>query len=77
MLKYLFENGCPWDDEICSSAAETGHLDVLKYAHENGYPLDETCASAAYEYGPWPHIMEYLRENDCPGMEFIEDELDD
>ena len=68
VLKYLFENGCPWDDEICSSAAETGHLDVLKYAHENGYPLDETCASAAYEYGPWPHIMEYLRENDCPGM---------
>ena len=50
---------------------------MLKYAHENGYPLDETCASAAYEYGPWPHIMEYLRENDCPGMEFIEDELDD
>ena len=43
-LKYLHENGCPWDKSTCEFAAKSGHLDCLKYAHENGCPWDhETC----------------------------------
>src|SRR5438105_4179141 len=43
-LKYLHENGCPWDSFTCYHAAGNGHLDCLKYAHENGCPWDEgTC----------------------------------
>jgi hypothetical protein len=37
-LKYLHENGCPWDEETCYVAALSGHLECLKYAQENGCP---------------------------------------
>ena len=30
------KNGCPWDEETCSKAAEGGHLTCLEYAHING-----------------------------------------
>ena len=36
LLKFLRENGCPWDRFTCYKAAENGHLECLKYAHENG-----------------------------------------
>ena len=50
VLKYLHENGCPWNEDTCWHAAEGGHLEVLKYAHEKGCPWDEnTCSSAAEE----------------------------
>ena len=35
-LKYAHENGCPWDGETCSEAAENGHLECLKYATKTG-----------------------------------------
>ena len=38
LLKFLHENGCPWDIRTCSLAANYGHLECLKYAHENGCP---------------------------------------
>ena len=31
----------PKKREVCSSAAESGHLDVLKWVHDNGYKWDE------------------------------------
>ena len=48
LLKYAFNNGCPWDKYTCRIAAKNGHLECLKYAHNNGCPWDEfTCKSAA------------------------------
>ena len=48
MLKYLHENGCPWDEGTCVAAAKGGHLDVLKYAHKNGCPCDlQRCLQVA------------------------------
>ena len=38
LLKFLHENGCPWDDRTCTSAAAGGLLECLKYAHENECP---------------------------------------
>ena len=38
LLKFLHENGCPWDDWTCSQAAYKGHLECLIYAYENGCP---------------------------------------
>ncbi len=38
-LKYLHENGCPWDawTTECASIGKTrGHLECLEYARENG-----------------------------------------
>jgi len=40
VLKYLHENGCPWDEEGCVYASRNGHIEVLKYLHENGCPWD-------------------------------------
>ena len=40
VLKYLHENGCPWDEEACSNAAWNGHLgalDHVKELHEEGF----------------------------------------
>jgi hypothetical protein len=35
-LKYLHENGCPWDERACAAAARCDRLECLKYLHENG-----------------------------------------
>ena len=64
-LKYLHDEGCPWDEVACSSAAEGGHLVCLKYLHDKGYPWDErTClwAAAYCDIG----LLKYAHENGCP-----------
>ena len=48
VLKWLHENGCPWDADTCSRAVRGCHIDVLKYLHENGCPWDRVaCLRAA------------------------------
>jgi len=63
VLKWLRENGCPWDEKTCAVAAGDNYLDILKYLHDNGCPWDERC----YEY-TWNYmdILRYLHENGCP-----------
>jgi len=36
VLKWARENGCPWDDRVCSRAAQGGYLEVVKWAREQG-----------------------------------------
>ena len=49
MLRFLCDEGCPWDRRTCFEAAYYGHLECLKYAHEHGCPWDEnTCSKAAF-----------------------------
>ncbi len=38
VLRFLHENGCPWLEETCATAAQFGHLEVLEYARANGSP---------------------------------------
>ena len=38
VLKWLRENGCPWDDDIGWFAAQNGHMDVLRWATTRGAP---------------------------------------
>jgi len=61
VLKYLHENGCPWDEGTCEAAARNGHLDVLMYLHENGCPWDGRTWHEASE-----SVREWLKENGCP-----------
>ena len=66
LLKFLREQGCPWDRFTCYKAAENGHLECLKYAHEKGCPWHEyTCSNAAFN----GHLecLKYAHENGCPG----------
>jgi len=59
VLKYLHENGCPWDERTCEWATHGGHLDMLKYARENGCPWDAGVKLVARD----PIIREWLKEN--------------
>jgi hypothetical protein len=36
--KWAHQNGCPWNETICSAAARGGQLSVLQWAHEDGCP---------------------------------------
>ena len=64
VLKWLREEGCPWEEETCSEAAKGGHLNVLKYAHENGCPWnEETCMYAAEE--GHLHVLKYAVKHRC------------
>jgi hypothetical protein len=61
-LRYLHEQGCPWDVLTCLEAAREGHLDCLKYAHENGCPgASRTIIEVAAHNG---HLdcLQYLHE---------------
>ena len=65
LLKFLHENGCPWDEYTCSEAAFNGHLECLKYAHEKGCPWERlTCSWAAS--GGHLECLKYAHENGCP-----------
>jgi hypothetical protein len=63
-LKYLHENGCPWDEETCSDAA-TRYIECLKYAHENGCPWEETTCIQAAIHGNI-ECLKYAHQNGCP-----------
>ena len=47
VIKWLKENGCPWDTRTCTFAALNGHLEVLKWLKENGCPWDTRTYSNA------------------------------
>ncbi len=65
LLKFLHENGCPWDEKTCYRAALNGHLECLRYAHENGCPWDEETCWRAAKKGQL-ECLKYAHENGCP-----------
>ena len=60
VLKYLHENGCPWNEGTCSSAAKGGHLDVLKYARENGCPWNRRDCRVRASKGGHTHVVSWI-----------------
>jgi hypothetical protein len=65
VLQWARENGCPWDEDICSAAAKGGHLSVLQWARENGCKWNEwTCSQAAS--GGHLEVLQWASENGCP-----------
>ena len=65
ILQYAHEEGCPWDEAVCSAAAEKGHLDILRYAHSQGCPWDgEACTTAAIE--GHLEILQWCVAKGCP-----------
>ena len=53
VLKYLHEQGCPWDKQTIFDAIEFGHLDCLKYAFNNNCPrpTSDKCVNHAAYHG--------------------------
>lgn len=69
VLRYVRENGCPWDESTCSYAAEYGHLECLKYARENSCPWNSyTCSYAAR--GGHLECLIYAHSHGCPWDRF-------
>jgi len=60
VLKYLHENGCPWNKKCCQYASHNRHLEVLKYLHENGCPWNEKCKEMKLNKSPEIILMAYL-----------------
>ena len=69
LLKYLYENGCPWCESTCEIAVFYGHHDCLKYAHENGCPWNENTCTYASLKGHYD-CLRYAHENGCPWDEW-------
>jgi len=64
MLKWAYENQCPWYEEIveelCSLTAEKGNIEMLKWARAN--------RSHAALYGHL-ELLKWARANLCPWNE--------
>jgi len=59
MLKWMKENGCPWDEEVTATAAVNGNVEFLKWAVENGCPYNEYRAL----WDAPEHVVVWAREN--------------
>lgn len=64
-MEWARANGCLWDKNTCTCAANQCHLEVLKWARQNGCPWDEeTCLNAAM--CGHDGIFQWVLENGCP-----------
>ena len=64
-LKWAWENGCPWYEDICACAAKGGHLQVLKWARKNGCSWDSRTREAADWHGHY-EVWKWAKDNGCP-----------
>jgi len=65
VIKWARENGCPWDDRVCSTAALKGYLNIVIWARENGCSWNNrTCENAARQ--GHLEVLKWARENGCP-----------
>jgi hypothetical protein len=65
VLQWLLDNGCPWNKDSCTAAAESGNLNVLQWLRANGCPWDKDSCTAAAESGHL-NVLQWLHENGCP-----------
>lgn len=77
VVKFLFQNGCPWPREACAWFARAKRVDCLRFARENGAEWNSKTCTAAVQYtyfrGSWDRngersleCLQYLREEGCP-----------
>ncbi len=50
-MKWLKENGCPWDYYTFHEAARNGNLENMKWLKENGCPWNKWTFISAVENG--------------------------
>jgi hypothetical protein len=59
-MKWLFENGCPWNRETFTRAISHGNLEILKWLKINKCPsLD-----FKYYYSSNLEILEWLKQSE-------------
>ena len=65
ILKWLRENGCPWNKSTCSWAAKNGHFETLKWLRANGCRWDKRTCIFAAQNGHF-EILKWAIKNGCP-----------
>ena len=65
VMRWLFENECPWDHKTCAEAARRGHIDALAWVVSRGCPLttgvfEEAVSASMFE------VMDWLHTSKCP-----------
>jgi hypothetical protein len=65
LLKWLHEQGCPWDEETFRYAACCGSIEVLEWLYQNNCPWDSETFGFAAELGTLD-VMKWLHERGCP-----------
>lgn len=65
VMKWLKDNGCPFNKETFSWAAYNGNLENMKWLHSNGCPWDPWTFASAAKKGILKN-MKWLHRNGCP-----------
>ncbi|CAM9484125.1 unnamed protein product [Phaeothamnion confervicola] len=65
VLRYVREEGCPWDESCCSSAGEHGRLDALQFARLHHCPWDDETCSESRAAGH-SDVVAWAHANGCP-----------
>ncbi|GFH53316.1 hypothetical protein CTEN210_09792 [Chaetoceros tenuissimus] len=65
VLKWLHEHNFPWEDRVCTMAAEKGNLKALKYLRSNNCPWNVNCLINAVRNHHY-EMVKYCLENGCP-----------
>ena len=64
-MKWLKQEGCPWDADTFSGAIENGNLDNMKWLKQHGCSWNSYLFSSAAYYGNLD-TMKWLRKEQCP-----------
>ena len=65
LVRFLHENGCPWNELTVKTAARRGHFKILKYTISNGCPIDADALNNAVQKGSMD-MVKFLFEINCP-----------
>jgi len=66
MVQWLHdEHRIPWSSDVCTGAAENGHLSLLQYLHLRGCEWDDDTTDKAAEEGHLD-VLQWAIENGCP-----------
>ena len=61
------ENDAPWNERVCSRAAENGYFELLEWLRVNGAPWDEEVCTHAARRGDL-ELLKWARANGALGM---------
>ena len=62
IIKWLRENGAPWNETAINNASQNGHFEIVKWLRENGVPWGGLAIAYTSESGHL-ELVEWLREN--------------
>lgn len=76
MMRFAYENGCPWHIDTCIIAARVDNVDCLRFAHQNGCPIlwKQVQREAIQNFKGNVECLEYILENAPPSEDITWDD---